>query len=174
MICHFSKSACLTGLLAACAAVCGCGTSYSWRSSVPEGMRTVTVPTFRNETDVMELGAIASRQILREIQREGTFGIRSAGDAALEIQGVVKGTTCATSGYNRRGGLRMASYDFTADVEVSVVDKRSHKVLIDNRRYRAQTSFTAGQDMATARRDASGRLMDDLSRQVVDDLLKLK
>ena len=154
--------------------VLGCGTSYSWRSSVPEDMRTVAVPTFRNESDVVELGAIASRQILREFQREGTFKVQMTGDAALEIQGVIKSAKPASAGYDRRSGLRMASYDFIATAEVSVIDKRKGKVLIDNRRYRAQTGFTAGQDRATAMRDASGRLADDLSRQVVDDVLNLK
>lgn len=154
--------------------VLGCGTSYSWRSSVPEGMRTVSVPTFRNESNVVELGAIASRQILREFQREGTFKVRTVGDAALEVQGVIKSAQPASAGYDRRSGLRMASYNFTATAEVSVIDKRKGKVLVDNRRYQAQAVFTAGQDRTTAMRDASGRLMDDLSRQVVDDILNLK
>ena len=49
----------------------GCGTSYSWRPAVPEDMRTVSVPSFRNESDVQELGAVVTRQVLREFQREG-------------------------------------------------------------------------------------------------------
>lgn len=159
---------------AVCALLCGCGTSYSWRSSVPEAVRTVSVPIFRNESNVMELGAIASRQILREFQREGTFKIKTNGDAALEVQGVVKSTNAGISAYDRRAGMRFAAYDFEADVEVSVIDKRVGKVLINNRLFKARASFTAGQDTATAMRDASGRLMDDLSRQVVDAVLSLK
>lgn len=155
-------------------AVMGCGTDYCWRTSVPKDMRTVSVPTFRNETDVMEIGAIATRQILREFQREGTFAIRSADDAALEIQGVIKSVSNGVNVYNRRTNLRMSAYDYTAVAEVSVIDKRARKVLVDNRRYTAQTTFTAGQDLTTAKRDASGRLMDDLSRQVVDDVLNMK
>lgn len=153
---------------------CGCGTDYCWRSSVPQTMRTVSVPTFANESEVSELGSVMTRQVLRELQREGTFKIRSVGEAALEVQGVVKKTADGTSSYNRRSGLRMAAYDLEALVEVSVVDKRSNKILIDNRSYKARTSFTAGQDLTTARRDASGRLADDLARQVVDDLLNMK
>ena len=160
--------------LAAWCLVSGCGTGYCWRSSVPKEMRTVSVPTFRNESSVAELGAIAARQVLREFQREGTFGIRSAGDAALEIQGVVKSAQPTVGAYDRRSGARMVSYDFRSVVEVSVVDKRNGRVLIDGREYVAQANFTAGQDRTTAMRDASGRLMDDLSRQVVDDVLNMK
>ena len=154
--------------------LCGCGTSYSWRSSVPEEMRTVAVPTFRNESSVSELGAIATRQLLREFQREGTFKIRTTGNAALEIQGVVKEAAQNVTAYDRRIYGRLAASDFYATVEVSVIDKRNGKVLIDNRRYVARTSFTSRQDHTTAMRDASGRLADDLARQVVGDLLNLK
>ena len=161
-------------LLAAGVAVCGCSSSYAWRSSVPESARTVAVPTFRNESEVVEIGAIASRQLLREFQREGTFKIRAVGNAAIEVQGVIKSVSPAMIAYNRRQGGRIAAYDANAVVEVSVIDKRSGKVLVDNRRYVANAAFTAGQDRTTAVRDASGRLMDDLARQVVDDVLNLK
>ena len=67
-------------------ALAGC--VYSWRPSVPADMRTVAVPTFRNSTDVTELGAAVTRQVLREFQREGTFRIVRLDDAALEVQGV--------------------------------------------------------------------------------------
>ena len=137
-------------------------------------MRTVSVPTFRNESEVNELGAAASRQLLREFQREGTFKIRTTGDSALEIQGVIKSVSPSMSAYNRRQGGRVAAYDVSATAEISVIDKRSRKVLVDNRRYVANATFTAGQDKSTAVRDASGRLADDLAQKVVDDLLNLK
>ena len=161
-------------LLVVSAAVCGCATDYSWRSSVPADARTVTVPTFRNESNVSEVGALASRQLLREFQREGTFKVRASGEAAIEVQGVIKSVTPAMSAYNRRAGGRVAAYDLSATAEISVIDKRTRKVLVDNRKYVANATFTAGQDRTTAVRDASGRLMDDLARQVVDDILNLK
>ena len=160
--------------LVLCAAVFGCATDYSWRSSVPADARTVTVPTFRNESNVSEVGALASRQILREFQREGTFKVRTSGEAAIEIQGVIKSVSPALAAYNRRTGGRVAAYDLSATAEISVIDKRTRKVLVDNRKYVANATFTAGQDRTTAVRDASDRLMDDLARQVVDDILNLK
>ena len=107
-------------VLVALCVTCGCGTSYSWRSSVPEEMRTVSVPTFRNESAVSELGAVATRQILREFQREGTFRIRRAGDAALEVQGVVKSASFSTLAYDRKIYGRLAASEFRAEAEVSV------------------------------------------------------
>ena len=135
--------------------VCGCGANYCWRPAVPAAMRTVAVPTFRNDSELQEAGAVAARQVLREFQREGTFKIRPTGEAALEIQGTVLS-------------------ELVGEFAVSVIDKRLGKVLVDNRRYTARASFAVGQDLTTAQRDAAGRMAEDLARQVVDDVLNLK
>ena len=156
------------------ALVAGCATSYSWKPRVPSAMRTVWVPSFRNETSLAEIGAISTRQIAREFQREGTFRLAAADDAALEIQGTVKSLANGVVGYNRRTLSRHVTSEFQMVAVVSVIDKREGKVLVDNKKYQAQTSMVVGQDVATAERDASGRLADDLARQVVDDVLNLK
>ncbi len=163
-------------LLAAAAAflLSGCGSSYAWRSSVPRSMRTVAVPTFQNASDLAEMGAVAARQVSREFQREGTFSIRRAGDAALEIQGVVKSVSAGGVAYSRRVLGRQTSCVMMAEAEVSVVDKREGRVLVEARPYRARTTLMTGQDITTAERDAAGRLADDLARQVVDDILNMK
>ena len=160
--------------LLAAMALAGCRTDYSWRPDVPQEMRTVAVPTFRNESDVTGFGAAAARQILREFQREGTFRIATGDAAALEVQGIVKGVKDAVTGYDRRNGMRLLECECTAEVEVSVIDHRKGRVLIDNRVYRAVSRYAAGDDRANAMRDASGRLADDLARQVVDDVRNLK
>ena len=155
-------------------ALCGCGANYAWRPSTPEGMRTVAVPTFRNASDVQELGAIATRQILREFQREGTFKIRSTDDAALEVQGTVLSVYAGEAAYDRRSGLRISGYAATGVFAVTVVDRRRSAILIDNRTYRAEATYAGGQDATTSLRNAAGRLCEDLARQVVDDVLNLK
>ena len=162
-------------VVAACVAIlAGCGTSYCWRPQVPVEKRTVTVPTFVNETDVTELGAVAARQLLREIQREGTFRIATADDAALEVLGVLNKIKTNGEAYDRRTGVRHTSFVLDVEAEVSVIDNVRRAVLIDGRRYTASTTVTASQDLMTAKRDASGRVMDALARQVVDDLLNIK
>ena len=158
----------LFALAFAAAALAGC--AYRWTSPVPADMRTVSVPTFRNESDVVELGAAATRQVLREFQREGTFRIAMPGDAALEIQGTVKSASAGQQFFKREVFSRGYEYRYTMEADVSLVDKRTGRVLVDNRRYEAQTTFFSDSDVVTARRDASGRLAEDLARQIVDDV----
>lgn len=152
----------------------GCATSYAWKSRVPESMRTVSVASFQNESSLIELGAISTRQILREFQREGTFKIAADGEAALEIQGCVKSVSTGGVVYNRRMLSRFTSHDLKMEAIVSVVDKHSGAVVVDNKRYDVKVPMVAYHDETTAERDASGRLADELARAVVDDVLNLK
>lgn len=154
--------------------VCGCGANYRWRPSVPDAMRTVSVPTFRNDSELQEIGAIAARQVLREFQREGTFRIRPTGEAALEVQGTVTSIGGGSALYDRRSRTRISGLELAGHFSVSVIDKRRGKVLVENRPYVARAAYAAGQDQTTAQRDAAGRLADDLARQVVTDVLNLK
>jgi len=156
-------------IVAVVAVLAGCR-AYRWTSPVPEDMRSVSVPTFRNETDVVELGAVATRQALREFQREGTFRIASQDDAALEVQAVLKSAHPGLLNYKRGQSMRAFEHRLTLKAEVSLVDRRNGKVLFDNRTYVAETTFFADTDIVTARRDASGRLAEDLARQIVDDI----
>ena len=156
-------------LLVAALPLAGCR-SYTWRSQVPERMRTVAVPTFRNESDVTELGAVAAGQVAREFQREGTFALRRAGESAIEIQGVIEKAMSSGRAYRRNTDMRNNEFTFTAQAKVSVIDKVHSKVLIDNRVYRAETTYVANQDALTGERNASGRLAEDLARQIVDDV----
>jgi len=150
-------------------ALAGCA-SYRWTSPVPSDMRTVSVPTFRNESDVVEIGAVATRQLLREFQREGTFKIASSDDAAIEVQGVVKSASAALIHFKRTATMRAYEQRLIVSADVSVIDRRSGKVVVDNRRYVAETTYFSDTDIVTARRDASGRAADDLARQIVDDV----
>jgi len=164
----------LLSIVSVALAACGCITAYKWTSSVPEKMRTVSVPTFRNESNVTELGSVATRQILREIQREGTFKIKRSSDAAVEIQGTVKSANSGYSAGDRRSGMRLGEYLFRVVAEVSVIDRANGKVLVDNRRYTAVTTYVANQDRLTGERDASGRAAEDLAQQIVDDLTSMQ
>ena len=157
--------------LPALALLAGCA-SYTWRPSVPEGSRTVSVPVFRNETDVSALGSAVARQTLREFQREGTYSVADSNDCALEVQGVLTSASSGTVAYERRTGARNRERRFKAVATVSFVDKAGGRTLLE-RKYKAETTFLVNDDVVTGERDASGRLAEDLARQIVDDALAL-
>lgn len=153
----------------AAAGICGCA-SYMWKSSVPDEYRTVAVPVFENRSDAAELGPIATQYTRREFQREGTFKLKRAGDAAIEVQGVIVSAHRWALTYDRSLGSRASSYRYTVKAEISVIDKKTGKVLVDNRKYTAETSFLAQNDLLTGQRNAAARIGQDLGRQIVDDV----
>ena len=162
-------------VLAAAIAFAGCKTSYTWTSDVPARLRTVCVPNFRNESDVTELGVLAAVQTLREFQREGTFKLAGPDDAAVEVQGIVKSARASFTGGDKKTSNRLSAFSYTMVAEVSVVDRVNGRVLVDNKKYEASTAFMSGQDEnQTSQRDASGRLAEDLARQIVDDVLAVQ
>ncbi len=154
-------------------ALAGCA-SYTWRSSVPEEMRTVAVPEFKNSSNVTGLGSKVTTQVLREFQREGTMKLSSLDDCALEVRGEIEKGQSEMVAYDRQAGSRTREHRFTATAIVSVVDRKAGKTLIDRRKYTASTSFLANDDVLTGERDASGRLAEDFARQIVDDVLMIK
>lgn len=162
-------------VIASVLALAGCRTPYSWSSDVPQSLRTVSVPTFRNESDITELGVLASTQILREFQREGTFKLSRPDDAAVEVQGVIKSAIASYNGGNIRSGQRMYDCNLELTAEVSVVERINGRVLFDNKIYTARTTFVTGTiDLVSAQRDASRRVVEDLATQVVDDVLAVQ
>lgn len=156
---------CAAALLSA-----GCA-SYSWKSSVPAEMRTVAVPVFENRTNFSEMGPVATQYILREFQREGTFRIKRAGAAAIEVQGAITKVTRNGVDYDRGYGMRASEYRLFVEAEVSLIDKTAGKVLLNNRHYTAETTFLTQGDLLTGQRNASFRIAQALARQIVDDVL---
>lgn len=160
-------------LLAAVSVFAGC-VNYSWKSEVPEDRRTVFVGVFRNKSEVTTLGSALARQVAREFQREGTFGLSTLDAAALEVQGVVLGASSKMVAFDRESSVNRREHRFEAEAMVSFIDKKSGRVLVDNRKYKAVTSFLNGSDLASSQKDASERLAEDFARQIVDDALMLK
>jgi len=163
----------LSSVVLSVAALAGCA-SYRWTSNVPEELRTVAVPVFENRTASAELGPIVTQYVLREFQREGTFKIASSDDAAVEVQGVIKSASVDRIYFKRQMSMRAYEQRLTVVADVSVVDRRSGKVVVNNRRYTADTTYFSDTDIATARRDASGRAAEDLARQIVDDVVSCR
>ncbi len=163
VVCRLSSAVLFLAALAGCA-------SYRWTSSVPEELRTVAVPVFENRTSSAELGPIVSQYVLREFQREGTFAIRRAGNSSLEVQGVIVKASRDPAAFNRGYGSRASEYRYTVTAEVSLINKDTGKVLLNNRRYMAETTFLTRGDLLTTQRDAAARIAQEFARQIVDDV----
>lgn len=157
--------------LSACCAVVLSGCMYRFTSSVPENLRTIAVPVFENNSGFPEIDAIATQYTLREIQREGTFQIRSVDSAALKVLGRVLKSDLYPIAYDRNYEGRANEYRYTLTVEVTLVERSTGKVLINAVPISANTTFLARDDMLTGAQDAYYRLSKEVGRSIVDMLL---
>ena len=158
--------------LCALAAIAGCA-GYTWGTSVPEEYRTVAVPVFENLTEVAELGHIVTQHTLREFQREGTFKVATPENAAIEVQGVIRRMNREGVSYDRGRGMRATEYHYEVQADVTYVDKRNGKVLLERRGIQAETTFLTQNDLLTGQKNAAPRIAQDIARQVVNDALAL-
>lgn len=166
------KSVFLVAALGALALVAGCA-GYTWGTSVPEEYRTVSVPVFENLTEVSELGTFVTQYALREFQREGTFKVAHSGDAAVEVQGVLRKMDREGVSYDRARGMRTAEFRYMIVADVTYVDKRKGKVLLERKGLTAETTFLTQDDLLTGQRNAAQRIASDLGRQIVNEALSL-
>ncbi len=150
----------------------GCA-GYKWGASVPQEYRKISVPVFENMTTVSEIGPIVSQYTLREFQREGSFKIVRPENAVIEVQGVLQSMTRKGIAYDRGQGMRASEYRYEIVADVTFVDKKNGKVLLERKGIKGETSFLTNDDLLTGQRNASFRIADDIARQIVNEALAL-
>ena len=149
----------------------GCG-SYHVTSGVPEEVRTISVPVFENKTGFPEFGAIATQYTLREIQREGTFKIAPLESASYKLLCTVSTDQRAVS-FNRSYGSRALEYRYKLIASVTLIERGTGKLLLDNVPVTAATTFLTHDDMLTGMQNATPRISKELSRAILDMVLAL-
>ena len=149
----------------------GCGT-YHVTSAVPTELRTISVPVFENKTGFPEFGVIATQYTLREIQREGTLKIAPLESASLKLLCVVSSERRPIS-FNRSYGARASEYRYTLVARVTLVERSTGKLLLDNVPISGSTTFLTNDDLLTGMQNSVPRVSKELSRNIIDTVLAL-
>ena len=158
--------------LGSIALLSGCA-NYTWGTGIPEDYRTVAVPVFENLTEVSEMGPSVTQYTLREFQREGSFKVVRPSDAAIEVQGVIRKMTRLGIAYDRARGMRASEYRYEILADVTFVDRRKGKVLLERKGLQGETTFLTQNDLLTGQKNAAARIAQDLACQIVNEALAL-
>lgn len=167
------KSMVLSAVAIAAMLLSGCA-GYRWGTSVPEAYRKISVPVFENLTTASELGPIVTQYTLREFQREGSYRIVGTEDAAVEVQGVLRTMNRYGIAYDRGQGMRASEYRYVVVADVSFIDKKNGKVLLERKGIKGETTYLTQNDLLTGQNNASFRIAADIARQIVNDALALQ
>jgi len=138
---------------------------------VPEELRSIAVPVFENASGFPEIDAVVTQYVLREFQREGTFKISAIDNASFKLLGkLVKSSTTALN-YDRNFGSRASEYRFTLVAEITLVERSTGKLVIDDMPIKANTTFLARGDMLTGLQDSYPRISKEMARAITDAVL---
>ena len=156
-------------LLAALAAG-GCA-NYQLGTTLAKELRTVYVPTVKNETMQPSADIELTRAILNEIRREGTLRITTEEKAATRLDVVVIGYRQDSIRYNQNNANMPEEYRMVLRAKSTfshnTADPESRKSII-SQTLEGDETFTRGTDTITAQQRCLPRAAEKLAEQIVD------
>ncbi len=156
-------------LLAAASCASDPSKGYSFRTTRPEGVRTVAVPLWENRTFSKGLEVQLTEAIVKEIQRSTPWVVTGRDNADTVLSGVIVDTRLRAMSIGRVTGLVLEQA-----VEISVdFDWRSRgtgKVLISRRSFEGLGSFVPAQGTQERLELGQAVTVQELARDIVAEL----
>jgi len=166
-------SGCWLALLVLCA---GCGYHTAGHAvQVPESVRTIAVPAFKNETTTYRIDQMLTASVVREFTTRTHYRIvhETGDDADATLTGTVISTAASPLAYDTTTG-RAASVLVVVSMRVTLAE-RGGKVLYQNPAYLFREQYEVSQDLNSFFEEdtpASRRLSQDFARTLVSDILE--
>jgi outer membrane lipopolysaccharide assembly protein LptE/RlpB len=161
-------------LLSAALAAAGCG--YRLRgtgSALPPGIRTVSVPVFKNLTTRYELDVKLTRAVIDELVARGKVALGAdpgAADAVLE--GEITGFTASPIGFTGAG--QADRYTVTVTAKVSLKERATAKSIFANPAfvYQQEYSVPPGSSFEAVQTEAIDKIAGKFARSLVVGILE--
>jgi outer membrane lipopolysaccharide assembly protein LptE/RlpB len=168
---------CLTWIcLAWIVASAGCGYHTAGHNvQLPEGVKSIAVPAFVNETSTYRIEQMLTSSVVREFTTRTHYHIlNTPGEAAdATLLGTVVSASSTPLTYNSATG-QAASVLVVVSMRVSLTDRQG-KVLYQNPSYLFREQYEVSQDLASFFEEdtpAFRRLSQDFARTLVSNILE--
>jgi len=152
--------------------VTGCA-GYQIGPVVPkimEGVQSIAVPTFENQTLIPRLEVLAANTVIRQFQQDGTFKIAGEDEADVILEGKITDIRRSSARSVRGDLLASREYELIITLEYEVT-RRSTGERIDSGRIRGETSFyVSGNDVNQDERQAYPLAFENAAIQLVSRL----
>lgn len=157
----------------ACLAGAGCSSDphkgYSFASTYPAGVHTVSIPVFDNYSKTPGIEAMVTEAVIKEVQRSTGLKVVSADTADSRLTGVVTGVDLRRLTLDRTTGY-VQELAVTITVDFDWKDNRSGKVIVGRRGFAASDTFVpakpSGERIETGQAGAAQRLAKDLVHEL--------
>jgi hypothetical protein len=140
-----------------------------------EGIRTIAVPTFHNETLEPRVEVLLATGLIKQIQQDGTYQVASEKDADAIVQGTLMAIRRRPARSVRSNTLQTKEYTLELKCQFTVTNRATGAIL-DQETINGYTSFfVTGSDNGTAdvnqdERQAIPLAAEDLAVQYVSHL----
>lgn len=167
-----AAAALLAVVLAAAAAGCG----YRLRgtgSSLPPGVRTISVPVFKNLTTRYELDVKLTQAVIDELVARGKVRLSAdpaAADAVLE--GEITAFLANPIGFS--GGNQADSYNITVTAKITLRQRSAAEPLFSNPSFTYQQAYEVpqGQSFESVQSEAIDKIAGKFARSLVVSILE--
>lgn len=169
-----SRAAALLTLAFIVPAAAGCG--YRLRgtgSSLPPGIKAISVPVFRNMTTRYELDVKLTRAVIDEFVARGKVkivGDQAGADAVLE--GVITSFSATPIGFSGQG--QADRYNITVTASVTLKDRAGEKTIFSNPSfvYNQEYEVPVGRDFESIQTEALDKIAGRFARSLVVGILE--
>jgi|SRR5579862_2724106 len=154
----------------------GCGYhTVGHAVQLPDTVKTIAVPTFKNETITYRIEQMLTASVVREFTTRTHYHILNGAseDADATLRGTVLSTTASPLTYDTATG-QAASILVVVSMKVTLTD-RNGKVLYQNPAYLFREQYEVSQDLASFFEEDSPafrRLSQDFARTLVSNILE--
>ena len=154
----------------------GCGYHTSGHvTQLPENVKTIAVPAFKNETSTYRIEQMLTASVVREFTTRTRYRILSdpGEEADATLRGTVLSTTASPLAYDTSSG-RAASVLVVVSMRVTLSDRQG-KVLYQNPAYLFREQYEVSQDLQSFFEEDSPafrRLSQDFARTLVSNILE--
>ena len=155
-------------LVVACTGCAG----YRLNSSLPDDIKTISVPTFRNDTAEPDLDRTTTRETISELQRDGTLTIAREETGDIHLKAVITSFTLSPVRYNRNFARVAEQYRVTLRARITVTRESTGAILVEDTTEGFATFEGAG-DLATAKRTAIPEAARDLAKEITNRIVEV-
>jgi hypothetical protein len=155
--------------LAAILLLTGCA-GYHIGASIPkkmEGIKTIAVPTFHNDTLVPRIESLAATTVVRAFQEDGTFQIRSSEDADVILEGTIASIRRRGARSVRSDVVKQQEYNLNVNILYTVKRRNSGEVIDQSLIIGTTSFFVSGNDVNQDERQAIPLAIENAATHIV-------
>jgi hypothetical protein len=148
----------------------GCA-GYRLGSALPPGVRSVHVPTFRNNSGEPEAEVYATRATIQEFQKDGTLRVASPQEADALLEVVLVAAALEPLRYETDRAKATAEYRFRLTADLRLLSTATGQVLL-NKRVEGDRTFDVEGDLSSSKRRVFPQVANDLAHEIVESVVE--